>query len=111
MMKRIVFSLLAVLCVGLGTRLSSHESRDDRDDDTHSKKGFTFALIGDMPYGAEGGAKFPNVIADINGDRHLAFVVHDGDFRTFAGLQGRCGNGQISCGEAAWRTSLRLLFK
>ncbi len=43
--------------------------------------GFTFALIGDMPYGTEGDLKFPNVIADINADRTLSFVAHDGDIK------------------------------
>ena len=47
---------------------------------------FTFALIGDMPYGAEGELKFPNVIADINADRSLSFVVHDGDIKNGSSL-------------------------
>jgi hypothetical protein len=53
---------------------------------------FTFALIGDMPYGAEGELKFPNVIADINADRSLAFVVHDGDIK----------NGSSLCNDAMY---------
>jgi hypothetical protein len=47
---------------------------------------FSFALIGDMPYGAEGDAKFPNVLAEINADRSLAFTVHDGDFKNGSSL-------------------------
>ena len=39
-----------------------------------------------MPYGAEGDAKFPNVIADINADDQLSFVVHDGDFKNGSSL-------------------------
>ena len=50
---------------------------------------FTFALIGDMPYGPEGDLKFPNVIADINSDRNLSFVVHDGDIKNGSSL---CSN-------------------
>ena len=42
-----------------------------------------------MPYGPEGDAKFPNVIADINADRNLSFVVHDGDFKNGSSL---CSN-------------------
>jgi Calcineurin-like phosphoesterase len=53
---------------------------------------FTFALIGDMPYGAEGDLKYPNVIADINADRRLAFVVHDGDIK----------NGSSLCSDAMY---------
>jgi calcineurin-like phosphoesterase family protein len=59
-------------------------------DETHDREdgrgAFTFALIGDMPYGAEGEAKFPNVIADINADPQLAFVVHDGDIKNGSSL-------------------------
>src|SRR5262245_16406747 len=47
---------------------------------------FTFGLIGDMPYGPEGEAKFPNIIADINADKSLSFVVHDGDFKNGSSL-------------------------
>jgi len=50
---------------------------------------FTFALIGDMPYGPEGDLKFPNVIADVNSDRNLSFVVHDGDIKNGSSL---CSN-------------------
>jgi len=47
---------------------------------------FSFALIGDMPYGPEGDAKFPNIITEINADRSLSFVVHDGDFKNGSSL-------------------------
>jgi hypothetical protein len=53
---------------------------------------FTFALIGDMPYGPEGELKFPNVIADINSDRNLSFVVHDGDIKNGSSL---CDNAMF----------------
>ena len=50
---------------------------------------FSFALIGDMPYGPEGELKFPNVLADINADRTLSFVAHDGDIKNGSSL---CSN-------------------
>jgi hypothetical protein len=53
---------------------------------------FTFALIGDLPYGAEGDAKFPALLADINGNNMLSFVVHDGDFK----------NGSSLCSDAVY---------
>lgn len=59
---------------------------------------FTFALIGDMPYGAEGDAKFPHVLADLNADRNLSFVVHDGDFK----------NGSSLCSDAVFLNRLDL---
>ncbi len=59
---------------------------------------FSFALIGDMPYGALGQAQFPAVISDINADRQLSFVVHDGDFK----------NGSTLCDDATFDRVLGL---
>ena len=59
---------------------------------------FSFALIGDMPYGPEGDAKFPNLLADINADRSLSFVVHDGDFK----------NGSSLCSDAVFQNRFDL---
>lgn len=46
---------------------------------------FDFALIGDFPYNKEQEIKFDNLIKDINRSR-LAFVVHDGDFKSGSSL-------------------------
>jgi hypothetical protein len=59
---------------------------------------FSFALIGDMPYGPEGDLKFPNIIAEINANESLAFVVHDGDFK----------NGSSLCSDAVFQNRLTL---
>jgi hypothetical protein len=42
---------------------------------------FEFGLIGDLPYSFEDDAKFPALIAEMNA-ANLAFVVHNGDFKT-----------------------------
>jgi hypothetical protein len=42
---------------------------------------FSFALIGDLPYGDEQVAKFENVIKEINDDHRLQFVMHTGDIK------------------------------
>jgi hypothetical protein len=88
--------LALTLCVAAGTGLISRSS--DTAQQTNSPGRFTFALIGDMPYGPEGDAKFPNVIADINADRKLSFVVHDGDFK----------NGSSVCSDAVFNNRLAL---
>jgi hypothetical protein len=44
---------------------------------------FEFGLIGDLPYNPEQEAKFPNLMQEIN-DANLAFVVHNGDFKSGA---------------------------
>lgn len=53
---------------------------------------FDFALIGDLQYGPEGEARFPAVKADIDAAK-LAFVVHDGDFKS----------GSTPCDDATFR--------
>jgi hypothetical protein len=76
-------STIVVLAFGVG--LTSQSSIAPRTSPSGNGR-FTFALIGDMPYGAEGELKFPNVIADINADPTLAFVVHDGDIKDGSSL-------------------------
>jgi hypothetical protein len=42
---------------------------------------FSFGVIGDVPYGAEDLAQFPQDIASINSDDSLSFVTHVGDIK------------------------------
>ena len=72
----------AALLVSLATIFTSHLETAL----SAANGAFTFALIGDMPYGAEGDLKFPNVIADINADRRLSFIAHDGDIKNGSSL-------------------------
>ena len=50
-------------------------------DNTNDNQAFTFAAIGDIPYGATEIAKFPSRIQDLNADKDLAFVAHVGDIK------------------------------
>ena len=43
--------------------------------------GFEFAIIGDLPYTAREEAKFPELVAAINGT-NVVFVVHNDDFKS-----------------------------
>jgi hypothetical protein len=43
--------------------------------------GFTFAVIGDIPYGAAQIARFPAVVDQINADPQVQFVDHLGDIK------------------------------
>lgn len=43
--------------------------------------GYSFAVIGDMPYGAAEIANFPNVVAQINADPAVRWVNHLGDIK------------------------------
>jgi hypothetical protein len=51
--------------------------------------GYTFAVIGDIPYGADQIAAFPKVVAQINADPAVQWVDHLGDIK----------NGSSVCGD------------
>jgi hypothetical protein len=53
---------------------------------------FAFALIGDMPYGATRETPFARLVAEINRDNDVDFVMHAGDIK--AGSE-RCDNELI----------------
>ena len=42
---------------------------------------FTFAVIGDLPYGAEQVKRLPDVVAQINADPDVQMVIHLGDIK------------------------------
>jgi hypothetical protein len=90
-------STAVVLSLALASTVVSQSSAF-RESRTEGHGHFSFGLIGDMPYGPEGDLKFPNVLADINADRTLAFVVHDGDFK----------NGSSLCSDAVFDNRLDL---
>src|SRR5687767_14713522 len=68
-----------------------NERNEDRDrGNGHRNKTFEFALIGDAPYAPTGGTPkvqiypapaYERMIADINTDKKLVFVVHAGDIK------------------------------
>jgi hypothetical protein len=49
--------------------------------DGHQKTGYTFAVIGDIPYGPAQIANFPNVVQQINADPAVQWVDHLGDIK------------------------------
>jgi hypothetical protein len=46
------------------------------------RHGYTFAVIGDVPYGEPAAAAFPGVVDRINADRDLELVAHLGDIKS-----------------------------
>ena len=81
-----IATLVTALAVVIGTTETVRLSADDRDQGDDGNGQFSFALVGDIPYGPEGEARFPNLQRDINADRSLAFIVHDGDFKNGSSL-------------------------
>ena len=55
-----------------------------------SEKSLSFAVIGDVPYGAADVEAFPSRVTDINQDTSLDFAVHVGDIK----------NGSTECSDA-----------
>jgi hypothetical protein len=53
-------------------------------DASRSSGGFTFALIGDTPYGESQRLVFPNLVDTINADGEIQFVLHAGDIKNGA---------------------------
>jgi hypothetical protein len=57
---------------------ASHRGHPEK----HRHDEFTFAVIGDIPYGDAQIANFPNVIKQINADPQVQFVDHLGDIKS-----------------------------
>ena len=60
---------------------------------------FTFALIGDGPYGTSAVARFDRMLDEINDDREVVFVMHAGDIKS----------ASESCGDALLRARFEQL--
>jgi len=48
----------------------------------YHQKNFSFAIIGDGPYGEDQEHKYDTLIKDINKDRDVSFVIHAGDIKS-----------------------------
>jgi len=71
------------------TVAASRDESSDRDEGAeHAKRPFTFAVIGDTPYGPAKLAEFPALVAEINADPAVSFVAHVGDIK--AGKNAAC---------------------
>lgn len=71
-----------VLVVGLTVSGASAVPADGSGRTTHSRSPFTFAVIGDIPYGAQQVADFPRRVDQINADPAVTLVDHLGDIKS-----------------------------
>ena len=72
-------------CVAAALTLTSSISSaagPGHDDGGHGRGSYTFAVIGDIPYGDAQIANFPSVIKQINADPKVSFVDHLGDIKS-----------------------------
>ncbi len=73
---------LPVLVVGLAVMTTAAATAAPTATTSHGQsRAYTFAVIGDIPYGAAQIENFPKVIAQINADRSVQWVDHLGDIK------------------------------
>jgi hypothetical protein len=88
---------LATIAVGiLAVTTASTALADGRGPGSHhgGDRPYTFAVIGDIPYGPDQIANFPNVVAQINADPQVQWVDHLGDIK----------NGSSVCSDAYFQS-------
>lgn len=66
------------------------DRKDEDDDDGDEDRPFTYAVIGDFPYGAGKRAEMPFLVDLINADPDVERVLHAGDIK--AGSSSECSN-------------------
>lgn len=83
MPSKTVKTTMAALALALGLLASqpTFAQTAQADSTSNDNQAFTFAAIGDIPYGAAEIAKFPSRIQDLNADKDLTFVAHVGDIK------------------------------
>ena len=82
--RRPIAIALATLAATATLAIGSASASDRGHDDGHAGRAdaFTFAVIGDIPYGAAQIANFPHVIQQINADPAVQLVDHLGDIKS-----------------------------
>lgn len=78
MRKRLIVAALAVaggLAAAIGNQTIAKA-------DSEADNGYSFAVIGDVPYGDAQLANFPRVVDQINRDKGIQFTVHLGDIKS-----------------------------
>jgi hypothetical protein len=88
-MKRKIASFVVLLCLFVADWRVTAQQTPDWGSGVAS---FAFALIGDMPYGAVRETPFARLVAEVNRDNDIDFVMHAGDIK--AGSE-RCDNELI----------------
>lgn len=85
--RRFIRAAATAMCVAALTAGATAPTTAAPADGSGRGPGYSFAVIGDTPYGDEALARFPGQIDSMNRDRSLRFVTHVGDIK--AGSQ-RC---------------------
>lgn len=78
----VVVAVTACSVLFAGTAVGGDDESGGHGDDRGRDKAFTFAVIGDIPYGADQIAKFPRRVDEINADPQVQWVDHLGDIKS-----------------------------
>lgn len=84
-MNKWMLALLSAVSLGCATSGIAHDRTDASFPRSQGKGPFQFALIGDTPYNVPVGSvykPFDDLVAEINADRKLRFVMHAGDIKS-----------------------------
>lgn len=74
-----LLGVAAALALIVSTALPAQA--DPRSSDARHEESFSFAVIGDVPYGSEQFARFPAMVSELNEQDELRFVSHLGDIK------------------------------
>ena len=75
------FVVVPIAAAHHGHERRRHRSFDGHHDGDHSNRPFTYAVIGDTPYGLAQLENFPDDVAEINADPQVRLVMHLGDIK------------------------------
>ena len=78
----ILAGVMAGVLLSTGSAAAGDPAATGNNGDRGSEKAFTFAVIGDIPYGDAQIAAFPGRIDQINADRQVQLVDHLGDIKS-----------------------------
>lgn len=83
-MTTLAAATTALLLLGAGGAAAGNSDTqgDDRGGDRGSRGAFTFAVIGDIPYGDAQIAAFPGRVDQLNADPQVRLVAHLGDIKS-----------------------------
>ncbi|HKC29841.1 MAG TPA: metallophosphoesterase [Jatrophihabitans sp.] len=76
-----IWQRAALAAAAVGALVATAAQTAFADDHGRGSGGYTFAVIGDIPYGDAQIANFPNVVAQINADKSVQWVNHLGDIK------------------------------
>ena len=74
-----VLGVAAALALIVSTALPAQA--DPGSSDAPQDESFSFAVIGDVPYGSDQFARFPAMVSELNEQEDLRFVSHVGDIK------------------------------